>query len=92
MGQFRKQEDRRQGFLLPPSLKDWLPEGHLAWFVMEAVDQLQLDGLLDRYRMSGKGELAYPPRVMLSLLIVTTHGWLHPGSSFRQKFPCCAPW
>jgi hypothetical protein len=37
MGAFRKQEDRRQGFLLPPSPADWLPEGHLAWFVIDAV-------------------------------------------------------
>ncbi len=69
MGQFRKQENRRQGFLLPPSPSDWLPEGHLAWFVIDAVDQLDIDDLLDKYRVSGKGELAYPPRVMLSLLI-----------------------
>ncbi len=69
MGQFRKHEDRRQGFLLPPSPTDWLPEGHLAWFVIDAVEQLDIDDLLDKYRVSGKGELAYPPRVMLSLLI-----------------------
>ena len=69
MGQFRKQEDRRQGFLLPPSPSDWLPEGHLAWFVIDAVEQLDIDRLLDKYRIAGKGELAYPPRVMLALLI-----------------------
>ncbi len=69
MGQFRKPEDPNQGFLLPPSLKDWLPEGHLAWFVIEAVEHLNIDALLDKYRVSGKGELAYPPRVMLALLI-----------------------
>jgi transposase len=69
MGVFRKQEDRRQGFLLPPSPGDWLPEGHLAWFVVDAVEQLNIDGMLDGYRTSGKGEQAYPPRVMLALLI-----------------------
>jgi len=69
MGQFRKQEDRRQGFLLPPSPSDWLPEGHLAWFVIDAVEQLDIDKLLDKYRVAGKGELAYPPRTMLALLI-----------------------
>ena len=37
MGSFREQEDRRQGFLLPPSPSDWLPEGHLAWFIFDAV-------------------------------------------------------
>lgn len=69
MGAFRKQEDRRQGFLLPPSPADWLPEGHLAWFVVDAVEQLNIDSLLDGYRTCGKGEQAYPPRVMLALLI-----------------------
>jgi transposase len=69
MGAFRKQEDRRQGLLLPPSPSDWLPEGHLAWFVIDAVEQLDIDALLDKYRTCGKGEQAYPPRVMLALLI-----------------------
>jgi transposase len=69
MGTFRKQEDRRQGFLLPPSPSDWLPKNHLAWFVIDAVEQLDIDSLLDKYRVSGKGEQAYPPRTMLALLI-----------------------
>src|SRR6185295_453886 len=69
MGSFRKQEDRRQGLLLPPSPSDWLPEGHLAWFVIDAVEQLNIDVLLAKYRVGGKGEQAYPPRVMLALLI-----------------------
>jgi transposase len=69
MGMFRKQEDRRQGFLLPPSPRDWLPDNHLAWFVVDAVEQLDIEPLLQEYRVSGKGEQAYPPRVMLALLI-----------------------
>lgn len=39
MGSFREQQDRRQGFLLPPSPSDWLPEGYLAWFFIDAVEQ-----------------------------------------------------
>jgi transposase len=69
MGQFRKPDDPHQGFLLPPSPSDWLPEDHLAWFILETVEQLDVGALQDKYRVSGKGELAYPPRVMLSLLI-----------------------
>ena len=69
MGSFRKQEDRRQGFLLPPSPSDWLPDNHLAWFVIDAVEHLDIDNLLRKYRTGGKGEQAYPPRVMLALLI-----------------------
>lgn len=69
MGQFKKPDDLSQGLLLPPSPKDWLPEGHLAWFIQETVDQLDIEVLLEKYRVCGKGELAYPPRVMLRLLI-----------------------
>jgi hypothetical protein len=32
-------DDRDQPFLLPPDLRDWLPEGHLAWFILDVVDQ-----------------------------------------------------
>jgi hypothetical protein len=35
-------DGRGQPFLLPPDLRDWLPEGHLAWFVLDVVDQLDL--------------------------------------------------
>ena len=69
MAQFRKSENPDQGFLLPPSPRDWLPHGHLAWFIQDAVAELDLDALIDAYRVCGKGELPYPPRVMLQLLI-----------------------
>ena len=69
MAQFRKSENPAQGFLLPPSPRDWLPQGHLAWFIQDAVAELDLDALIDAYRVCGKGELPYPPRVMLQLLI-----------------------
>ena len=69
MARFRQGLDLDQALLLPPSLRDWLPEDHLAWFVIDAVSKLDVDALLDRYRMSGKGELPYDPRMMLGLLI-----------------------
>lgn len=58
--------DRETLFLLPPSLQDWLPEGHLARFVVEIVDQLDLRSLKDSY--SGRGSQAYNPQMLLSLL------------------------
>ena len=61
--------DVDQGLLLPPSLREWLPEDHLAWFIMDAVDALDIDVLLDSYRQCGKGELPYDPRMMLRVLI-----------------------
>jgi transposase len=69
MAQFRKSENPDQGFLLPPSPRDWLPQGHLAWFIQDAVAALDIDRLVEAYRVCGKGELPYPPRVMLQLLI-----------------------
>ena len=61
--------DRDQLFLLPPSMRDWLPEGHLVWFILDVVDQLDLSSFLRRYRSDGWGRAAYPPKVMVALLL-----------------------
>ena len=60
--------DQDQLFLLPPSMRDWLPEGHLVWFILDAVDQLDLSSFLRRYRSDGWGRAAYPPKTMVALL------------------------
>lgn len=69
MTRFKRGQDINQGLLLPPSLLDWLPEDHLAWFIQDVVASLDVDALLDSYRVSGKGELPYDPRLMLRVLI-----------------------
>jgi len=61
------QFDRNQQYLLPPSVDEWLPEGHLARFVVEVIDQLDLSKLTRRY--SGSGSTAYHPALMLALLV-----------------------
>jgi len=61
------QYDRNQPYLLPPSVDEWLPEGHLARFVVEVIDQLDLSKLTGRY--SGSGSAAYHPSMMLALLV-----------------------
>lgn len=58
---------RDQEYLLPPSMHDGLPENHLARFIVEVVDQLDLSQILRRY--SGGGSLAYHPAVLLALLV-----------------------
>ena len=45
--------DRATPFLLPPSVEDWLPKDHLARFVVDIVDQLDLSALTRQYRGSG---------------------------------------
>ena len=59
--------DRGTPYLLPPAVEDWLPKDHLARFVVDIVDQLDLSALTRRYR--GTGSAAYHPTVMLGLLI-----------------------
>lgn len=61
--------DRDTGFLLPPDVRDWLPEGHLAWTVIDAVETLDLTALISTYRLGGRGRRAYDPAMMLTLLI-----------------------
>lgn len=59
--------NRDTAYLLPPSVEDWLPKAHLARFVVDIVDQLDLSELTRQYR--GAGSAAYHPAVMLGLLI-----------------------
>jgi transposase len=60
--------DRDQPLLLPPDLRDWLPEDHLAWFVIEAIDELDLESFYGAYRSDGHGRAAHEPKMMLTLL------------------------
>ena len=61
--------DRDQELLLPPSLREWLPEDHLAWFVLDSVAELDLDGFYSAYRSDGWGAAAHDPRMMVALLL-----------------------
>jgi transposase len=61
--------DRDQAFLLPPDLRDWLPADHLAWFILDVVDQLDLHPFLAAYRADGHGRAAYAPRMLLAVLL-----------------------
>jgi transposase len=59
--------DRDTGFLMPPSVDDWLPERHLARFVVEVIAGLDLRAMTGRYR--GSGEASYHPAVLLGILV-----------------------
>jgi transposase len=61
--------DREQVFLMPPSLRDWVPEGHLVWTVLDAVDELDLSAMYADYRDDGRGRPAYEPSMMVALLL-----------------------
>jgi len=59
--------DRQTGFLLPPSVDEWLPEKHLARFVAEVIDGLDLHAMIGAYR--GSGSAAHHPRMLLGVLV-----------------------
>jgi transposase len=61
--------DRDQPFLLPPDLRDWLPAGHLAWFILDVVDQLDLAPFYRAHRNDGHGHPAYDPKTLLGVLL-----------------------
>src|SRR3954464_3317487 len=61
--------DHDQEWLLPPSLREWLPEDHLAWLVLEAVGELDLSAFYVAYRADGHGRAALDPAMMVALLV-----------------------
>ena len=61
--------DREQELLLPPSLREWLPEDHLAWFVIDAVAAIDLAAFYASYRADGHGRAAHDPAMMVALLL-----------------------
>jgi transposase len=60
--------DRDQVYLMPPSITDWLPEDHLAFFVLDVVDELDLSAFYGAYREDGRGGATYDPALMLAVL------------------------
>jgi hypothetical protein len=53
-----------QGFLLPPDVREWLASDHLAWFVIDAVGDMDLSAFYSAYRADGHGRAAYEPSMM----------------------------
>src|SRR5689334_5828047 len=59
--------DRETGFLMPPSVDEWLPGRHLARFVVEVIASLDLRAMTGSYR--GSGEASYHPAMLLGILV-----------------------
>jgi transposase len=74
-----KQCDRETVYLFPPSVQDWLPEGHLARFVVDIVEQCNLERLKASY--AGRGSEAYSPEMLVALLF---YGYATGVFSSRQ--------
>jgi transposase len=69
MGQNFLSCDREQDFLMPPSVREWLPAGHLAWYLLEVVERLDLGAFFGVYRADGSGRPAHDPAMMVALLL-----------------------
>src|ERR671930_82870 len=69
MGQRFVACDREQSFLMPPDVREWLPPRHLAWFVIDAVSEMDLDAFYVAYRADGRCRPPYDPAMMVALLL-----------------------
>src|SRR3954451_8681734 len=78
--------DREQSFLLPPDVREWLPENHLAWFVIDTVAVMDTAAFYAAYRDDGHGRAAYEPSVMLALLL---YCWARGTRSSRAIERAC---
>lgn len=61
--------DVDQGFLLPPDVRDWLPEDELAWTIKDAVGSFDLSAFRSSYRANGQGAAAFDPALMVAVLL-----------------------
>jgi transposase len=81
--------DRDQPFLLPPDMREWLPQGHVAWFVIDAVGGLDLSRFMVRQTPAGSlaGRAPYDPAMLLALLV---YGYARGVRSSRRIERACA--
>jgi transposase len=61
--------DRGQTMLMPPDLTDWVPDDHVVWSILGAVDQMDLRAFYGAYRDNGQGRAAYEPSMVVALLL-----------------------
>jgi transposase len=78
--------ERDQSFLMPPDVREWLPDNHLAWFVIDAVAVMDLEAFYGAYRADGHGRPAYEPSMMVALLL---YGWSRGVRSSRAIEHAC---
>src|SRR3954453_14891764 len=78
--------DREQPFLLPPDVREWLPEDHLAWFVIDAVGVIDTTAFHAADRVDWHGRAAYEPSMMIALLL---YCWASEVRSSRALERAC---
>jgi transposase len=86
MGQRFVACDREQSFLMPPDVREWLPQDHFAWFVIDAVAAMDLDAFYAAYRLDGRSRPAYDPAMMVAVLL---YAYARGTRSSRQIERAC---
>ena len=81
--------DRDTGFLLPPSLNEWLPERHLARFVAEIIDALDVSAMSNSYR--GSGSASYHPKLLLAVLVYGYATGSSPAANWSRRHTTGGP-
>lgn len=81
-----RRADRAQTFLLPPDMRDWLPAGHLVWFVLEVLDELDLNRFEATAKLGAAGRAPFDPSTLLGILV---YGYAHGQRSSRQLERLC---
>ena len=81
MGKRFRTDNLDQTLLFPPSLHDWLPEGHLARFIADVTEELDLGSIYRSYEGDGRGKAAYQPLMMLRVLL---YGYCRGVASSRK--------
>lgn len=79
--------DVDQGFLLPPDVRDWLPEGELAWTVRDVVESVDLSAFYRSYRANGQGAAAFDPALMVAVLLYAHAVGVRSSRAIER---CCA--
>jgi transposase len=74
-----------QTLLLPPDLKDWLPENHLAYFVSDVVDELDLAAIHAVYEKDPRGQPPYDPRMMTKVLVYAYYVGVYSARKIQQR-------
>jgi transposase len=78
--------DREQLLLMPPSLTEWLPENHLVWTILGAVEVMDLSRFEEAYRLGAAGRPAYDPAMLVALLL---YGYARGNRSSRGIERAC---
>src|SRR5947209_2553882 len=78
--------DRGQTMLMPPDLTEWVPDDHVVWSILGAVDQMDLSVFYGAYRENGQGRAAYEPSMMVALLL---HAYARGNRSSRGIERAC---